>query len=118
MMFRGLLFGGLVAMGLSGAGPAMGPDEIICRDPGVQDGATLICGGSEIRLWDLSAPEPGAPGFVASKLALADLVRFREVHCQVRRNLGFRSDVAVCYVGTRDLAGRQVAGGHAARLSD
>jgi endonuclease YncB( thermonuclease family) len=95
-----------------------GADEILCRDPGVRDGATLACGGSQIRLWGIIAPSAGQPGFAESKTALEDLVRFREVHCRVRRTLTPRSDAATCYVGTRDLAVAQVREGHARSMSE
>lgn len=116
MMFRALLFSGVMGLGAAGAAHAQGPDEIFCRDPGVRDGATLMCGGNEIRLWGIVAPEVEASGFEASKEALEDLVRFRDVRCRVRRNLGPRTDQAVCYVGVRDLAERQVREGHATRV--
>ncbi len=99
------------------AGP-QGPDEILCRDPGVRDGATLACGGNEIRLWGIVAPVAGEPGFEESKAALEERVRFRDVHCRVRRNLSSRSDAATCYVGARDLAVAQVREGHARNLQD
>ncbi len=116
MMWRVLVFAGVVGLGGGGPAHAQGPDEIFCRDPGVRDGATLACGGNEIRLWGIVAPEVGMPAFDASKAALEDRVRFRDVRCRVRRNLGFRSDEAVCYVGARDLAERQVRDGHATRV--
>ncbi len=68
MMFRALLFSGVMGLGAAGAAPAQGPDEIFCRDPGVRDGATLMCGGNEIRLWGIVAPEVEASGFEASSL--------------------------------------------------
>ena len=116
MILRALLFAGLVWPGVSGAARAQGPDEIFCRDPGVRDGATLMCGGNEIRLRDIVAPEAGTPEFDASKAALEDMVRFRDVRCRVRRNLGPRTDEAICYVGARDLGERQVREGRATRL--
>jgi len=118
MMLRVLIFAGMVGLGAAGAAHAQGPDEIFCRDPGVRDGATLMCGGNEIRLWGIAAPGAGTSAFAASKAALEDLVRFRDVRCRVRRNLGARSDEAICYVGVRDLAERQVREGHATRVTD
>ena len=118
MMLRALIFVGLVGLGSAGAAQAQGPDEIFCRDPGVHDGATLACGGNEIRLWNIAAPEAGTPEFDASKAALEDLVRFRDVRCRVRRDLSPRTDEAICYVGVRDLGERQVREGHATRVTD
>lgn len=116
MMLKALMLAGIAGLGVGGF--PQGPDEIFCRDPGVRDGATLMCGGDEIRLRGIAAPEPGTPAFEASKAALEDRVRFRDVRCRVRRNLGPRSDEAVCYVGARDLAERQVREGHATRVGD
>lgn len=95
-----------------------GPDEILCRDPGVRDGATLACGGSEIRLWGVVAPAAGEAGFEPSRQALERLVRLRDVRCRVRRKLTSRSDEAICYVGVRDLAVEQVRQGHARPTTD
>lgn len=95
-----------------------GADQILCRDPGVRNGGALACGGNEIRLWGIVAPVAGEPGFEESKAALEELVRFRDVHCRVRRNLTPRSDAATCYVGARDLAVAQVREGHARSLPD
>jgi endonuclease YncB( thermonuclease family) len=100
---------------VAGGARAQGADEILCRDPGVRDGAILACGGHEIRLWGIVAPRSGEPDFETSKAALEDLVRFRDVHCRVRRRLTPRADAATCYVGARDLSAAQVREGHATR---
>lgn len=112
--------GGLVAvvLSLAGAAVAQGQNEILCSDATARSGDTLTCGGGDIRLDGVRAPLSNEPGFERSRDGLAALLRFRVVRCRVVSQISPRAARAVCRVGARDLAARQIGSGHVVAIDD
>jgi endonuclease YncB( thermonuclease family) len=113
-MFR-FSFVGFAAVALLAAlaPAASASDEIICTDPVARTGDSFSCGGRTIRLDGVKAPAVGEAGFEDSLKSLASMTRFRTVECRLKASIEKDVDLAVCFVGARNLGVRQVRGGFA-----
>lgn len=80
---------------------------LFCLAPVAADGDTVRCGGGQhwtrVRLWGVQAPEKGAVGAEAARLALQSRVAGGIV-CEPK-GTSYTRIVALCYDGTgRDIA--------------
>lgn len=90
---------------------------VISLGTGAQDGATVLIHRQPIRLSGIVSPTGDEPGAEEARENLSAFVTGRQVRCQLDEGIDMERDrenlVGTCFVGEHDVAGHQIAKGHA-----
>jgi endonuclease YncB( thermonuclease family) len=110
---------GLIAIAAAAAEPSRGAQVqlVISLGTGAKDGATLLFHGRPMRLSGIVSPTDDEPGAEEARENLSAFVTGRQIRCQLDEGIDMERDrenlVGTCFVGERDVAGYQIAKGHA-----
>ena len=114
-----LLRASLVAAGLFLVQPSIATGQPAAGGPAMDDvavidGDSLRFGSVEIRLWGIDAPEWDEPGGAAATAFLRGMVWAQVVVCRPQGGRdAYGRTVAMCFVGSVDIARALVETGHA-----
>jgi endonuclease YncB( thermonuclease family) len=75
---------------------------------GISDGDTFRAGGDGFRVWGVTAPERGQPGYQEAKDVMAGLVTGQQLACDRAGPLSFFRHVVACEMLTGPHAGQDL----------
>lgn len=75
---------------------------------GITDGDTFRAGGEGFRIWGVSAPERGEPGFAEASAALREIVSGQQMACDRAGPVSFFRHVVACEMLTGPHVGQDL----------